>query len=1066
MVRTTTTIKSLTQGFAQHIRELKSPSYKERQLRDHYLDPFWQLLGWDVDNSRQLAPQDIEVQIEPSMESAEDSGMRSREPDYLFRLNGFPRFIVEAKKPSVDIDFDRNAIYQAKRYAWNAQIPFAILTDFEQFRLYDATLKPILAEPTRGLIEDFTISFQDYPDKWEVLMATFGREAVAAGSLEKLYARIKKVRAGRRIRTVDRMLVEMRGVEPVDRVFLDYLEKFREHFAHAIYRENKAGFPEADTPRGAARLTEAVQRLIDRIVFMRVCEDRGVAPYGKLRDMLERIGTEGGDFYQSLCAEFRELDREYNGYLYKFHWSEALDVPGNVLADFVRTLYPPDGPWDFAKISDDILGIVYERFLGHTITVKKGQVHVEEKIAVRHAGGVYYTPRFVVDTIIRRVVGPKVAGKTPTELLDIKILDPACGSGSFLVAAFQYLIDHCLRAIEADPALAKVPATPRARKKRKEIAFQDDKGRWHLAPDFKAALLTSCIHGVDIDQQAVEVTVMSLYLKMLEGKLPKDWQRDWLENELLPSLDPNILCGNSLINHGDYETFAQRNRAALFGEDKDLAFRINRFDWESRTRGFGRILDADAEDERGRRGFDCIIGNPPYIRVQELNQWAPEECEFYKWKYKSAGKGNYDIYVVFTEKALSLLAPEGLLGFIMPNKWWHSQYGSRLRDIIAKGRNIRSVIDFTDQQVFTGATTYTAIHVLQASGVDAPVDVTVVTELTDGTVLCRAIDSARKKSGAGYISFQSSAPQVGASWVFRSTKGDEWCRAVSEGNPRLVDIAPDIFVGLQTSADTVFVFEDFRRSGKLVVARSTELGVEVELEQELLRPVVRSGQIGAHWANPTAVVLFPYQVGGGRAVIIPVDAMKSEFPLAWKYLKRNETLLRGRESGKFDHAEWYGLMRKNLERWETPKVMVPYMITRLCAWYDRAGDHYFVNVTTGGFGIRTDKVNMRYLAALLSSTLLDRWFKSQAGRFHSGYFGANKLYLENLPIKLPETKEEKKLAERIIESVERIMADKKRLRSPRLSDRERSQLEGEVEHHEKRIDEAVFELYGVKRLPI
>src|SRR5207244_10056254 len=126
------------------------------------------------------------------------------------------------------------------------------------------------------------------------------------------------------------------------------------------------------------------------------------------------------------------------------HFSEELTVSDDVLADFVRTLYPPDGPWDFCAISDDILGIVYERFLGNVVTVKRGHAVVEAKPEVRHAGGVYYTPRFVVDTIIRRVVGPRVANKTPAELLGVTILDPACGSGSFLVAAFQYLIDQCL----------------------------------------------------------------------------------------------------------------------------------------------------------------------------------------------------------------------------------------------------------------------------------------------------------------------------------------------------------------------------------------------------------------------------------------------------------------------------------------------------------------------------------------------------------------------------------------------------------------------------------------------
>jgi hypothetical protein len=259
---TTTEIRTLVQGFAKHIKELKAPEYKESQVRLNYIDPFWTLLGWDVQNTAQSAPQDVEVVVEPSMDSADDDGLRSRQPDYLFRVNGFARFVVEAKKPSVDLDADKRGVFQAKRYAWSAAIPFAILTDFEQFRLYDTTLKPILNEPARGRIKEFSLDFQDYREQWDVLARTFGREAVAGGSLEALRAKIRKVPAGRRLRTVDRMLIDLRGDEPVDQAFLAYLDTHRQHFAREIYRHNRKFFPDADTLHGAARLTEGVQRLL------------------------------------------------------------------------------------------------------------------------------------------------------------------------------------------------------------------------------------------------------------------------------------------------------------------------------------------------------------------------------------------------------------------------------------------------------------------------------------------------------------------------------------------------------------------------------------------------------------------------------------------------------------------------------------------------------------------------------------------------------------------------------------------------------------------------------------
>ena len=1058
-------INILVQGFAKNIKQLKAAEYKESQLRLQYLDPFWNLLGWDVSNSAQEAPQDVEVLVEPSMDSAEDDGLKTREPDYLFRVNGFPRFIVEAKKPAVDIDTDKKAIFQTKRYAWNATIPFAILTDFEQFRLYDTALKPILNEPNRGLVKDFVINYGEYPAKWEEMLATFGRDAVADGSLERLRARIKKVSAGRRVRTVDRVLYELRGDEPVDRVFLEYLEKYRQQFARAIYHDNKKAFPEADTLHGAAKLTEMVQRLIDRLIFMRVCEDRGIRQWGLLKDTLDRIGTEGGNLYESLCADFRMLDGIYNGYLFKPHISEQLAVSGDLLADFIRTLYPPEGPWDFSAISDDILGIVYERFLGNLVTVKQGDAVVEEKPEVRHAGGVYYTPRFIVDTIIRRVIGPKIANKSPIQVLDVKVLDPACGSGSFLVAAFQYLIDHCLSAITADPTLASVPATAKSRKKRKDIAFKDAKGNWHLAPDFRATLLTSCIHGVDIDQQAMEVTVMSLYLKMLEEKLPANWQRDWIENQLLPPLENNIHCGNSLIDSVDFDRYVTETFGNLFPMNDDLRFRMNRFDWDSRMRGFGRLLDSQAQKERGRVGFDCIIGNPPYIRVQELNKWAPEECQFYKYRYESAKKGNYDIYVVFTERCLELLAPEGMLGFIMPHKFWQAKYGAGLRKIIADGRHLQAVTDFQEEQIFQGATTYTAIHVFSKDNQNKTVSYAKTTRLYDGTLQMTAIESRQQIDGVEYA---TTVHPTNTHWNFTSQDKLVSWRINATGIQPLGTVAR-LAQGIKTSADKIFVVDATKLESDFAVIASLHTGREHRIERGILRPLVKSEHMKQFFIKDSMkFLLFPYELNGGKYRPIPLARWKNEFPAAWSYLYEVKDVLKARENGRMaDRKDWFAyIYPKNFAVMGKPKLIIPDICEHMQVCIDSEGKYIFSGGAAGGNAIIPhDQSQMLYFAGLLNSRLIEEELRQTGTKFRGGYLNCEIRFIRNLSIKIPESSADKKLASRIVESVREIMAAKVKLQRGNLSDRERTSLDSEVEAQEHRIDEAVYRLYEVKELP-
>lgn len=1029
----------------------------EADVRQSYIDPLLRALGWPVGEQPGVPARLKDVEVEPPLASP---GQTNKRPDYLLRIGGYTRFVIEAKKPSVDLAGDREAIFQAKSYAWSLQVPFAVLTDFEEWRVFDATIKPRIDEPKRGLVADFDLRYEDYATRFGALYEMFGRAAVAGGSLEELLRQVKRIPRNRRVRGVDRMLLDIRGSTPVDRDFLDFLQDYRLRFARALYADNKAAFPDAHTDAGAAKLSEAAQRLLDRLVFLRVCEDRNIANYGEIRDLLDDASESGEDPYARLVAHFRRLAVTYNGYLFREHFTEGLEVDGHLLSDFIRDLYPPESPYRFAAIRDDLLGVIYERFLGHTITVdKKGNVRAEEKPEVRHAGGVYYTPQFVVDAIVRRTVGELIKGKAPGEIVEpkkgIKVVDPACGSGSFLIAALDYLMEHCRAHVAAHPEDAVIGGTSTTGKRR-TIAFQDaEDGEWHLTPEFRGELLTACIYGVDIDQQAVEVSVMSLYLKMLEDRLPPRRQEELYPAKLLPPLEANVACGNALLSQSDFDSWWLAERGNLFEGDAELRFRLNRFDWSSRTRGFGDVM---AHRGEGLNGFDAVIGNPPYIRVQELKKWAPEESEFYKWRYESASRGSYDIYVCFIERGLNLLNDRGLLGYICPHKFWSTTYGDAIRNLIGNTYGVRSIISFADQQVFQGATTYTAIHILGASPNGDSVDFALVHDLNDATSQVEAIDSGRIPSGA--VRFEA-APPTTARWVFSPKDLEEWANAFAEGKPTLAGIADEIFVGLQTSDDPVFLFDVAPPKASTASLASKALQEDVQIESELLRPVVRSGHIGRHWAEATASILFPYQLSGNRAAIIPPRVMKDKFPATWEYLRRCEVRLRARQQGKFDHDEWYGLMRKNLEKWEAgSKLMVPYMVSQLGALH-ASQSLYFVNVTTGGFGVRSSRASLDYLQALLCSKPMDIWFKRQAGRFHSGYFGANKQYIEALPIKLPDDTGERKLAEEMSKRARRIVDAKAALRKPAVSDRERRDLEASAEGDERAIDELVCRLYGI-----
>jgi hypothetical protein len=570
-------------------------------------------------------------------------------------------------------------------------------------------------------------------------------------------------------------------------------------------------------------------------------------------------------------------------------------------------------------------------------------------------------------------------------------------------------------------------------------------------------LLTSCIHGVDIDAQAVEVTIMSLYLKTLEN-MPEGWQRGLLEHRLLPPLDNNVRCGNSLLSKTDFDNYWDKKNGALFSCDEDVAFRMNAFDWSSETRGFGRALAA-------RPGFDCIIGNPPYIRVQELNRWAPEECEFYKRRYRSAAKGNYDIYVVFIERALELLADDGLLGFICPHKFWQAAYGEGIRKIVADGRHLRSVVDFTDQQVFQGPTTYTAIHVLSKNANRDGVKLARVLQLTDGESQCRALEG--RKAVEGVVKFSAAYPPSSGAFVFVDAAQADLLRRIREAGPPLSEVASAIFVGLQTSADDVFILERSARQ-----YRSTALATPVSLEPGLLHPLLKGSVHVRRWLpDATAqVVLFPYELVSGRWQLIAAAKFARKWPKTWDYLSRCRQRLARRERGSFEGDGWYGYVYpKNLARMNAPKILTPSLGRRSEFCLDALGEFFFVGSGGGGgggYGITVPpRLSPHYVLGALNSRLVDWFVKQITTRFHSGWFAYNKQYIEQIPIKIPEAGQERKLADEIVQRVERIIAAKKRLQNGALGGRAVERFEREIEAHEKRIDGLVCRLYGVDEIP-
>ncbi len=412
-----------------------------------------------------------------------------------------------------------------------------------------------------------------------------------------------------------------------------------------------------------------------------------------MAETVERAGLAESDTgWFTACRDiFDKLNTFYNGSIFEPRPElEAVSVSNKVVRDIIRSLAAGrTRPTTSPVLPVEILGTIYERFLGRVVVATEHRVQIEDKPEVRKAGGVYYTPQYIVDYIVENTVERLLDGcRTPEDVARLKILDPACGSGSFLAREpTSALIDWHIRYYSDKERLTK---------KDLSAAYYDADGSVRLTARLKRQILLNNIFGVDIDPQAVEVTRFSLSLKALEDTRREELseERDLFRQTVLPDLSRNIQCGNSLIGP-DY--FTDR----MFPDPNELR-RVNPFDWHA---AFPEVMATG--------GFDAVIGNPPYVRSINLKESDELLWNLYRSHYQSAASREWDIYLIFVEKGLSLLKPGGRLGYILPNKFLNSQVGENLRSILSARQCVDGIVHFGAFQIFPDVTTYTCLLFLQ-----------------------------------------------------------------------------------------------------------------------------------------------------------------------------------------------------------------------------------------------------------------------------------------------------------------------------------------------------------------
>lgn len=646
-------IKNLVVQF-RNAPEVLSASYKEIWVREQFIDPMLNELGW-----KKITPGAILLDGIVSEDRLRNLGMVTS-PDYGCYVKGQRHFFIEAKKPSVNIQKSINPAYQIRKYGWNANLPVGLLTDFQEFGFYDCRIAPNLTDPTdRGRFEYF--SYEELPEKWDWICQLISRDSVIAGSLEAFASQQKKVP----------------GAVPIGEAFLLELDRFRN-----ILAKDLAGNNSIDS----FHFSEIVQLILDRIIFLRICESRGIEQDGTLFEIVKEK-----DVLKKLTQLFIKADQRYNSGLFAQHLildnlSKNITLSDQALSKIIKGLYPPS-PYEFSMIGSDVLAQVYERFLGKVIQVDKNKVKIEDRPEVKKAGGVIYTPPNIVRHMVSAIFQEYLDGNRKLE--NLKICDPACGSGSFLIEVYNELSHLFLSKYVSSNKQFSSGKSPRI--------ISDNNGDWLLSSSEKKRILTDHIFGVDLDPQAVEVTKLSLLLKVLEGESASKLERqlELFRERALPNLNDNIQCGNTLVGVDIF----QNEQNVLF--DVELRNQIKPYDWK---KAFPAIFTSNAG------GFDLIVGNPPYVLLEDDFR-NPVTDQYFRKKYKVATY-KIDTYHLFLEKSLDLLKQGGMIVFITPTNWMTNNYLESLRRLLLEKNRFVS-IDVLDNSAFKGRSVDTAILMLE-----------------------------------------------------------------------------------------------------------------------------------------------------------------------------------------------------------------------------------------------------------------------------------------------------------------------------------------------------------------
>lgn len=921
---TTNVIKTLFDKYKRIMPQAAShdSSYTETEARVEFIDPLFHHMGWDMANNRGLSNSEKEVVREES----QPTETTNKRPDYTFRHNGVRKFFVEAKKPAVDIRTHKESAFQARSYGYTAGHSISVLTNFRTLRIYDAKVEPRSTDGANValLVE---IQWDELPDRFIELERILGKSQVESGSIERTYGQTRNSSI---------------------RLNESFLQKFNE-WRLQIARDLHGKYADLTI----SDLDDTAQKVINRLILIRMCEDRGIEGEGVLRKCANEKSI------VKIRQLFAKLDERYNTGLFDVdndRLQKDYSIDCELFNEIVEQLYFPSSPYNYSVLDADFIGQVYELFLVKKLALMAdGAVELVDKPDYVNRE-VVVTPQPIVDELVKIVFQKKLSLIPPGEgsrfekLKAIKCLDIAIGSGRFLLKFFELLCDEL--------ALTAI------REGRTECVTERSTGAFHLRFEQKKQVATSCLFGIDVDYNAVEVARFSLIIKLLE-----DERSDSLPagRKVLPNLDSNVVWGNSIVS----TDFAARN--------KDVLIRTQPLDWSVKLPS----------------SFDVIIGNPPYMKTEEMKEKNPEEHSYIKKRYATAHK-QFDKYFAFIERSIGKLSDSGITGLVVPNKWMTNESGKKLRGMISQNQHLCCLVNFGTELVFEGKSTYVCILVASKTP-------------------SQSFDYNQPQNYQLWAEGHRSSSMRIDSNLIKEFGSDTWVLPADRAEKQIIDhlceeavrldTIVDIKNGIQTSAESIFSIDEHRTEGNVIVFKKN--GRVHRIESALTRPYLKdsTNSIRSYLnVSCASLLIFPYTIDQqGHASLIPPDILSRDYPLTYSYLKAHEDTLNKRDvqptpnPGVF-YA--YGRHQSLESAFQAPKLI--YSVNQIGDKYgfDGTGIGFASGGTAGEVAIINprDGYTLELILAILNQPEIEFLLRKRGSPFRGGYYSRGTAVMAGLLI--------------------------------------------------------------------